>query len=226
MIGALLARRGTSRADPSSRRPGIVTDLYPKVRRAVVGDGSIVGIAKGAGMIEPNLRDDARLPLHRLRRPRDELRSALAPRWTGFNRMSIDSDTSTSDTVALLSRAASRATSTPSAPLARVCADLTEDVVRNGEGSTTSSASPSAARRQTLALGVGEAVVNSPLLQCAICGNDPNVGRLVMAIGKHVSAAAPASTSRCTLSMAGRVIFADGAFRLDHGTEESASSPT
>jgi glutamate N-acetyltransferase/amino-acid N-acetyltransferase len=128
--------------------------------------------------------------------------------------MSIDSDTSTSDTVALLaSRRVPCAVEHFRAALARVCADLTEDVVRNGEGvhhvvRVTVRGAPD----EAFARAVGKSVVNSPLLQCAICGNDPNVGRLVMAIGKHVGVAAPGvDLARCTLSMAGRVLFADGA---------------
>jgi len=203
----------------------VTTDLYPKVRRAVVGDGSIVGIAKGAGMIEPNLATMLVYLFTDCDVPRDELRSALRAAVDGsFNRMSIDSDTSTSDTVALLSsRRVPCDLDAFRAALARVCADLTEDVVRNGEGvHHVVRVAVRGAPDEALALGVGKAVVNSPLLQCAICGNDPNVGRLVMAIGKHVGAATPGvDLARCTLSMAGRVIFADGAFRLDHGTEEA-----
>jgi glutamate N-acetyltransferase/amino-acid N-acetyltransferase len=203
----------------------VTTDLYPKVRRAAVGDGSIVGIAKGAGMIEPNLATMLVYLFTDCDVPRDELRSSLrAAVETSFNRMSIDSDTSTSDTVALVSsRRVPCDLEAFRAALARVCADLTEDVVRNGEGvHHVIRVAVRGAPDETLALGVGKAVVNSPLLQCAICGNDPNVGRLVMAIGKHVGAqAGDLDLSRCKLSMAGRVIFADGAFRLDPAAEEA-----
>ena len=203
----------------------VTTDLYPKVRRAAVGDGSIVGIAKGAGMIEPNLATMLVYLFTDCDVPRDELRSSLrAAVDASFNRMSIDSDTSTSDTVALVSsRQVSCDLEAFRAALARVCADLTEDVVRNGEGvHHVIRVAVRGAPDEALALGVGKAVVNSPLLQCAICGNDPNVGRLVMAIGKHVGAqAGDLDLSRCKLSMAGRVIFADGAFRLDPAAEEA-----
>jgi glutamate N-acetyltransferase/amino-acid N-acetyltransferase len=203
----------------------VTTDLYPKVRRAAVGDGSIVGIAKGAGMIEPNLATMLVYLFTDCDVPRDELRAALRAAVDGsFNRMSIDSDTSTSDTVALVSsRRVPCDIEAFRAALARVCADLTEDVVRNGEGvHHVVRVAVRGAPDEALALGVGKAVVNSPLLQCAICGNDPNVGRLVMAIGKHVGAqGAGLDLSRCTLSMAGRVIFADGAFRLDPAAEEA-----
>jgi glutamate N-acetyltransferase/amino-acid N-acetyltransferase len=203
----------------------VTTDLYPKVRRAAVGDGSIVGIAKGAGMIEPNLATMLVYLFTDCDVPRDELRSSLrAAVESSFNRMSIDSDTSTSDTVALVSsRKVPCDLEAFRAALARVCADLTEDVVRNGEGvHHVIRVAVRGAPDEALALGVGKAVVNSPLLQCAICGNDPNVGRLVMAIGKHVGAqSGDLDLSRCTLSMAGRVIFSEGAFRLDPAAEEA-----
>jgi len=203
----------------------VTTDLYPKIRRADLGGGSIVGIAKGAGMIEPNLATMLVYLLTDLDVPRDELRAALAEAVAGsFNRMSIDSDTSTSDTVALLSsrrvpcpdRAAFRAA------LARVCADLTEDIVRNGEGvHHVLRVRVVGAPDEALACAVGKSVVNSPLFQCAVCGNDPNVGRLVAAIGKLVGSLRPGlDLGRAQLVMGGQVLFAEGAFRLDPAKEQ------
>lgn len=203
----------------------VTTDLYPKVRRASVGQGSIVGIAKGAGMIEPNLATMLVYLLTDCDVSREDLRQALrdavAPT---FNAMSIDTDTSTSDTVALVSsRRVPCNLHEFREALVRVCAKLTEDIVRNGEGvHHVLRVEVLGAPTKELALGVGKAIVGSPLFQCAVCGNDPNVGRLVMAIGKHVGLVAPElDLSKCTLSMAGRTIFEGGAFRLDHGTEEA-----
>ncbi len=208
----------------------MTTDLYAKVRRAQVGAGSIVGIAKGAGMIEPNLATMLVYLLTDLDVPREALREALhdAVNAEGsFNALSIDSDTSTSDTVALFS---SRRVPLPGGgreafreALRQVCRDLSEDVVRNGEGvhhviRVTVSGGPNA----QLARGVGKAIVNSPLFQCAVCGNDPNVGRLVMAIGKYLGSEGVAvDPSRCELRMGGRVIFSGGAFRLDGKAERA-----
>ncbi len=225
MLTALPALKASLQGDsvmPAAE--GIVTtDLYPKVRSAAVGAGRIVGIAKGAGMIEPNLATMLVYLLTDCDVPREALREALRDAVDAtFNAMSIDSDTSTSDTVALVSsKKVPCELSAFREALTQVCAALTEDVVRNGEGvhhviRVTVKGAPDRA----LALGVGKSVVNSPLLQCAICGNDPNVGRLVMAIGKHVGAARPdLDLSRCAIAMAGREIFRDGAFRLDPETE-------
>jgi glutamate N-acetyltransferase/amino-acid N-acetyltransferase len=204
----------------------MTTDLYPKVRRARVGNGSIVGIAKGAGMIEPNLATMLVFLMTDVDVPREELRAALRSVATRtFGCISVDSDTSTSDSVALLS---SRKVPCPSlkefeAALEQVCADLAEDIVRNGEGvHHVMRVRVSGAPTEEVARGIGKSVVNSPLFQCAVNGNDPNVGRLVAAIGKYVGAHPPeVDLSRCTLRMGGRVILSQGAFRLDHEAERA-----
>jgi glutamate N-acetyltransferase/amino-acid N-acetyltransferase len=152
--------------------------------------------------------------------PRDTLRAVLKRAVdVSFNRISGDSDTSTSDTVALVS-----SSQVPCADLAafeaaltQVCRDLAEDVVRNGEGvrhvirvQVKQAATPA------LAIALGKAIVNAPLFKCAVAGNDPNVGRLVQAIGKHVGAHAPETDlSQLRASIGGIEIFAGGAFRLN-----------
>lgn len=204
----------------------MTTDLYPKVRRARVGDGSIVGIAKGAGMVEPNLATMLVFLLTDVDVPREALRASLrAVAARTFGCISVDSDTSTSDTVVLLS---SRKVACPEpgpfeAALEQVCADLAEDVVRNGEGvHHVMRVAVRGAPSEALARGIGKSVVNSPLFQCAVNGNDPNVGRLVAAIGKYVGEHAPGmDLSGCTLRMGGRVILERGAFRLDQETERA-----
>ncbi len=203
----------------------MTTDLYPKVRRAdLPGGASIVGIAKGAGMIEPNLATmlvylvtDAAVPRQVLR---DELAMAVDQ---SFNCISIDSDTSTSDTVALLSSGAAGPVDLPSfrAALRRVCRDLAEDVVRNGEGvrhvlRVTVRGAPDAGAARAL----GKAIVNSPLLKTAVAGNDPNVGRLVAALGKEAGARGiPLDPSQARLTMGGEAIVEGGLFRLDREKE-------
>ena len=200
------------------------TDLYPKIRRVdglgANGKGSVVGIAKGAGMIEPNLATMLVYILTDLDIPRDELRSALrAAVDVSFNCMSIDSDTSTSDTVVALAsgRIACPDLAAFRAALTQVCQDLTEDVVRNGEGvHHVIRVQVSGAPDVALARSIGKSIVNSPLFQCAVAGNDPNVGRLVAAIGKHVGAVRPdVDLSRTRLTLGGVDIFHDGAFHLD-----------
>jgi len=207
----------------------VTTDLYPKVRRADVGGGSIVGIAKGAGMIEPNMATMLVFIVTDLAVPRSELRGILSRVVaTTFNRISVDSDTSTSDTVALLSSCVQ-----PCADLAAferalqtVCADLAEDVVRNGEGVRhVIRVRVSGAPDEATAAALGKAVVNAPLFKCAVAGNDPNVGRLIQAIGKFVGAAAkPIDLSRLRARIGGMDIFGDGVFKLDREKESALAA--
>ncbi len=205
------------------------TDLYPKIRRFDLPEGSIVGIAKGAGMIEPNLATMLVYILTDLDVARDELRAALAEAvGATFNRMSIDSDTSTSDTVVAWSSGAGGKPEATAfrAALRQVCADLTEDVVRNGEGvHHVMRVRVSGAPDTSVAVALGKSIVNSPLFQCAVCGNDPNVGRLVCAIGKEAGARFPGlDLSRLRLAVGGIEVFRDGAFRLDREKEKSVSA--
>lgn len=223
-VGALSAKSILPAAE------GIVTtDLYPKVRRAAVGAGSIVGIAKGAGMIEPNMATMLVYLLTDVAVPRGELRQMLSRAVdASFNAISVDSDTSTSDTVVALSssRVPCSDRSVFERALHQVCHDLAEDVVRNGEGvrhvirvTVNNAASLGQAR------ALGKAVVNGPLFKCAVAGNDPNVGRLIQAIGKHVGAHEPGTDlTRLTAKMGGVEIFANGVFQLNPEKEKALTA--
>ena len=161
--------------------------------------------------------------------PRAALQASLTAACAGsFNAMSVDSDTSTSDTVVLLSServplAAAGGAAAFDAALADVCARLAEDIVRNGEGvqhviRVAVRGAPDAA----LARAVGKAVVNSPLFKCAVAGNDPNVGRLVAAVGKCIGArdGPPLDLRHLRMRMGGVDIFRDGAFALTGDVEQ------
>ncbi len=197
----------------------MTTDLYSKVRRAQVGAGSIVGIAKGAGMVEPNMATMLVYLLTDLAVPRAALRATLARAVdASFNLISVDSDTSTSDTVLALSSGVRPCPDLAAFEegLATVCRELAEDIVRNGEGvhhviRVTLRGAPAA---------LGKAIVNSPLVKTAICGNDPNVGRIVAAIGKYAGAH-PLDLGQLKLRLGGTIIFEGGVFRLDPAVEEA-----
>jgi glutamate N-acetyltransferase/amino-acid N-acetyltransferase len=204
----------------------MTTDLYPKVRRATVGGGSIVGLAKGAGMIEPRCATMLVYLLTDLAVPRAELR-ALLPAVVDrtFNRISIDSDMSTSDSVALLASGAAPAPD-PEAfarGLETVCADLAEDLVRNGEGvHHVLRVRVAGAPSEEIARAVGKSLVNSPLVKTATCGNDANVGRMVAAIGK--SAPPGLDPARLRLVIAGQEVFAAGTFRLSRDKDTALTA--
>lgn len=166
----------------------MTTDMYPKYISVRVGSAIIAGIAKGAGMIEPNmatmlvyLMTDAELP-----------RAELRPMLRGvvdrtFNCMSIDTDTSTSDTVVLMANGlAGKVRLAPfEKGLLQVCERLTKEIARNGEGATKLiTVDVSGAKNSAQAKRVAKAVVNSPLVKTAVYGCDPNWGRVIMAVGK------------------------------------------
>lgn len=166
----------------------MTTDKYPKYFSCQVGSAIIAGIAKGAGMIEPNmatmlvyLMTDAELPDSALR---PMLRRAVE---RTFNSMSIDTDTSTSDTVVLMANGLAGPVNLRHFEngLNEVCEFLTREIARNGEGATKLiTVDVSGAKKKTQAKRVAKSVVNSPLVKTAVYGCDPNWGRVIMAVGK------------------------------------------
>ena len=214
----------------------MTTDLYPKLSSRTLSSGArVVGIAKGAGMIEPNMATMLSFILTDAALPGDvgSARAALQEMLNdavqaSFNCISVDSDQSTSDTVAVLSSAQ---IATPAAELAsamqEVCADLAEAVVRNGEGCNhLIRVHVRGAPDHDTARAVGKAVVNSPLFKCAVAGNDPNVGRLASAIGDCLGNRGQASLlgHGATIHMGGRCLMRDGAFDLDGEAESELSA--
>jgi glutamate N-acetyltransferase/amino-acid N-acetyltransferase len=204
----------------------VTTDLYPKIRRANLLGGSIVGIAKGAGMIEPNMATMLVYVLTDLAVPRAELRTILNRAVDrSFNCMSIDSDTSTSDTVVLLSsgKVHCRDLAAFEAALTTICSDLAEDVARNGEGVRhVIRVKVTGAPTERTARAIAKTVVNAPLFKCAVAGNDPNVGRLVQAVGKYVGAHEPdLPLGRTQMKLGGISIVQNGEFSLDPSKEKT-----
>lgn len=168
----------------------MTTDAYPKYIARQVGPAVVAGIAKGAGMIEPNMATmlayimtDAEFPSHVLR---PMLRRAVD---RSFNAVSIDTDTSTSDTVVLMANGLAGRVDRRAfvQALTEVCEHLAREVARNGEGASKLLAvQVSGAKHSRQAKLVAKAVVNSPLVKTAVYGCDPNWGRVVMAVGKCV----------------------------------------
>ena len=166
----------------------MTTDKYPKYFSCRVGPAVIAGIAKGAGMIEPNmatllvyLMTDAELP-----------RAAMRPMLRRvvdrtFNCTSIDTDTSTSDTVVLMANGLAGKVKLGQFEkgLLEVCEYLTKEIARSGEGATKLiTVDVKGAKTGTQAKRVAKCVVNSPLVKTAVYGCDPNWGRVIMAVGK------------------------------------------
>lgn len=166
----------------------MTTDKYPKYFSCQIGSAVIACIAKGAGMIEPNmatmlvyLMTDAELPKAAMR---PMLRRVVD---RTFNSMSIDTDTSTSDTVVLMANGLAGKVKLAQFEkgLLQVCEYLTREIARNGEGATKLiTVDVKGAKTGTQAKRVAKSVVNSPLVKTAVYGCDPNWGRVIMAVGK------------------------------------------
>lgn len=226
-IDALVAARQSESGLPAAQAI-MTTDAYPKLRAEAACGGRIVAFAKGAGMIEPDMATMLAFILTDVAVPKEELQAMLVRAVEkSFNCISVDGDQSTSDTVLALSSAAVAlppgGAAEFEAALCRVCERLAADVVRNGEGvhhvmDVRVRGAPSAAT----ARAVGKAVVNSNLLKCAIAGNDPNVGRIVAAIGSCVGKLpAPLDVRDATITMGGRLLFERGQFALDGAAEDA-----
>ena len=174
-------------ADDAAR--GIMTtDTFSKLASASIGGARIVGIAKGVGMIEPNMATlitlfttDAAVPADAL----DAMFRRVIDRT--FNAVSIDTDTSTSDTAAILSSGTAGPVDLDQfeTALHQVALELTRMVARDGEGAEKLIVVTVIGARDDLqARRVAKSIVNSPLVKTAVHGADPNWGRVAMAIGK------------------------------------------
>jgi glutamate N-acetyltransferase/amino-acid N-acetyltransferase len=202
----------------------MTTDSFPKIRVRSIGAGRIMAIAKGAGMIEPNMATMLVFILTDLDIPRDVLREVLVQSLDGgFNAISVDGDQSTSDMVLAFS---SRRFPVELGDFRRefigLCRDLSLDIVRNGEGTGhVMEISVSGDADADFLRMIGRAVGNSPLVKTAVYGNDPNVGRILSAVGDCAGNAGRSIDSRrLTISIGGHRVFADGVFTISRETEE------
>lgn len=223
-----LVERTVDRSLAEFARGIMTTDRYPKVRRSEVGEGSIVAAAKGAGMIEPNMATMLAFVATDVsidRRQLQEILSRVARRT--FNRISVDGDQSTSDMVLAFSSRKKPEVEPDrfERALTEVCAALAEDIVRNGEGTShVVRVQIGGAVDEEEAVAAGKAVVNSPLVKTAIFGNDPNIGRILGAVGDCLgNEGKELDLRRLSLALGESTIFSDGRFRLDYEAEKRLS---
>jgi glutamate N-acetyltransferase/amino-acid N-acetyltransferase len=216
----------------------MTTDTFPKLATATatLGDAvvSINGIAKGAGMIAPDMATMLAFVFTDAPIAAPALQAMLSQHVTDtLNAVTIDGDTSTSDTLLLFATGAAAAHGAPlieragdrraapfRAALDRVLANLAEQIARDGEGArklveviVDGATSKKSARRIALS------IANSPLVKTAFAGEDANWGRVVMAVGK---AGEPADRDKLTIWFGGiRVAHRGG---RDPGYDEAAVS--
>ena len=213
----------------------MTTDTYPKALSRTVSiagrEVTLVGIAKGAGMIAPDMATmlsfvatDAAVPAPILR---TMLRGAVD---RSYNKITIDSDTSTSDTVLAFATGASGAAilddgSAEAADFASaldaLCRELAHLVVKDGEGARKFVAiTVTGAESDASAAKIARTIADSPLVKTAIAGEDANWGRIVMAVGK---AGEPADRDRLAIWFGDVRVALDGA-RDPHYREEAAAA--
>lgn len=211
----------------------MTTDTFPKGAAATIagegGDIHIAGIAKGSGMIAPDMATmlvyiftDAKVTAATLQKILSRNTDAT------FNSITVDSDTSTSDTLLLAATGQSEAAALKGATLkafeaalADVMLNLAHQVIRDGEGATkfvevnvTGAASDSDAHKVALA------IANSPLVKTAIAGQDPNWGRIVAAIGKS---GAEADRDKLTIKF-GDILVAEKGWRNPKYSEQDGAN--
>jgi len=178
----------------AAARAIMTTDTFPKgagaIARTAAGPVHIAGIAKGSGMVAPDMATMLVHVFTDARIARADLQALVDRLVPGtFNAITVDGDTSTSDTLLVAATGAGPEVAAGDAAFAEalhgVMRDLAHQVVRDGEGArkfvevrVTGAADAADARR------VAMAIANSPLVKTAVAGEDPNWGRIVMAVGK------------------------------------------
>ena len=210
----------------------MTTDTVPKgATREIVMGGKpvrVTGIAKGSGMIHPNMATMLAFVATDIEAARPVLQAALARAVkTTFNAISVDGDTSTNDALVLLAtgRSGVRLTAAEGpafsefcAALEQVCGELAQAIVRDGEGATKFvRVEISGAKSDDEARAVADTIATSPLVKTALFASDPNWGRILMAVGR-----APITLddpNRVTVSLNGVRVFCRGAVDPDYREE-------
>jgi len=226
-VMATLAREATSDRWFDAARAIMTTDTFPKVATATVklgkADVTINGIAKGAGMMAPDMATMLSFVFTDAPVSAAALGTLLKESVVDtFNAITVDSDTSTSDTLMAFATGAAAARGAPKIARASdprlkafakafygILADLSEQVARDGEGArklveviVEGATSKMSARK------IAMSIANSPLVKTAIAGEDANWGRVVMAVGK---AGEPANRDKLSISFNGIRVATKGA---------------
>jgi len=211
----------------------MTTDTRPKEAVAAGGGFTVGGMAKGSGMIHPDLATMLAVvttdyPLA-AGEPIEFLRPAVDE---SFNSISVDGDCSTNDAVILIANGASGVERTPATDLAfaaalrKVCRELAEQIVADGEGVTVlAEIAVTGAADDRQAKAIAKRIATSALVKTALFGHDANWGRVLMAAGSapYNGGYANVDIDRVTLSYNGSVVLEQGA---PSGVEPDVSGPT
>ena len=213
----------------------LTTDRGPKVRRATFSIGkrkaTVLGVAKGAGMIHPNMATTLAFVM---------TDAEIEPRWLSkslrhnaeltFNRITVDGDTSTNDTIVAMAsgqlgntsiQSAGRSSTAWAGALFDVLEALAKDIVADGEGAEhLVRVSVLGARSDSDAVKVARTIASSQLVKTAIHGCDPNWGRVLGAAGR---AGATFDPKRVSVAFDDVVVFRAGVPVMDKKTERRAA---
>ncbi len=187
IVGNLGGMKANLSDDPEPfARSLMTTDTYPKLAMAGMGEGTVLGVAKGAAMIAPNMATMLAFIVTDVACPQDRLQTLLAEAVdASFNRISVDACESTNDSVMCFSTGRTDGDlSRLEGALDEVCASLAEQIVRDAEGGTKlMRIEVRGAADTAAAVALGKAVAASDLWRCAVAGEDPNWGRVLSAMG-------------------------------------------
>jgi len=202
----------------------MTTDLVPKMAEATLQGGArVVGVCKGSGMIAPNMATMLAYIVSDAAVSQEELRRG----WQGvvdqsFNQVTVDTDTSTNDMAVLLTNGAAGPVDLEEfwGAVEQVCVELARKLARDGEGATklltvrvTGAKSDAEARKAALS------VAASPLWKSAVYGNDPNWGRIMMALGK---AGVAFEVDKVRISLQGIPLYAGRVLEFDRAQASQA----
>lgn len=202
----------------------MTTDLVPKMAEATLSSGArVVGVCKGSGMIAPNMATMLAYIVSDVAVSQEELRRG----WPGvvdksFNQVTVDTDTSTNDMAVLMTNGAAGPVDSQEfwRAVEQVSVELARKLARDGEGATklltvrvTGALSDAEARKAALS------VAASPLWKSAVYGNDPNWGRVMMALGKAGVALEP---EKVRIALQGIPLYAGGVLEFDRAQASQA----
>ena len=212
----------------------MTTDTQPKLTSQTVSINgqtvTITGMAKGAGMIQPNMATMLSYIFTDAAIDDADLNKALqAAVDVSFNAITVDSDTSTNDACVLVATGAGEALNSTQAEwpvfmeaLTRVCMDLAQAIIRDAEGATKFITVKVTGGRSTAECKlVGYSIANSPLVKTAMFASDANVGRLLMAIGK--AGVESLDASKVTVSLGDVVAFREAGIAEGYTEERGAA---
>ena len=206
---AYAALANTAEAGADASHAIMTTDTKPKTVELTGSNGfKIGGMVKGSGMIAPQLATMLCVITTDAKVTAEQARKALsAGVETSFNRIDVDGCMSTNDTVLLLASGASGVEPDEDefdAMVAKACASLSRQIIGDGEGASHDiRVTVTGATSEDAALACARAVAASNLLKCAVCGNDPNWGRVVSSLGTVPADVAPYDPNNVTVDVNG-----------------------